>query len=85
MKTEEKFKEIEKLDAKQAKEIADSVYEYELNKILLEIKANAEQGEVDLYIYDSIKIKTRDILRAKGFKISYNPSNNKDYYCISWG
>ena len=75
-------------NAQQAKQTVDSLYIDELHNILVNIKSKSEQGETVLHIYKSIKGKTLDALRDKGFKVIDQPSIaiQKDglYYSIYW-
>ena len=61
-------------NAKQAKQIVDSLYIDELNNILADIKEKAEQGESVLHIYKGIKSKTKKVLVEKGFEVIEQPS-----------
>ena len=79
---------MENFNAEQAKQIVDSLYKDELHNILVEIKNKAEQGETVLHIYKSIKPKTRQVLREKGFEVLDQPSiafqRDGVYYSIYW-
>jgi hypothetical protein len=79
---------MENFNAEQAKQIADSLYVNELHNILVEIKKKAEQGETVLYLYKTIKAKTKQVLREKGFEVVDEPSiaiqREGLYYSIRW-
>jgi len=79
---------MENFNAEQARQIVDSLHIDELHNILVDIKSKAEQGETVLHIYKSIKVKTRQVLTEKGFRVVDRPSIaiQKDglYYSIYW-
>jgi hypothetical protein len=79
---------MENFDAKQAKEIVDSLHTDELHNILVDIRAKAEKGETVLHVYNFIKTKTRDALIEKGFEIIDHPSISIQkeglYYSVYW-
>jgi len=75
-------------DAKQARDIVDSLENNELNAVLIDIKSEAEKGQTVLHIYKPLKSKTVTALRDKAFKITELPSGaiQRDglYYSIRW-
>ena len=75
-------------DAQQAKRIVKSKQTGELEKILVDIKKNAENGDSVLHIYSPISEDTINALKQKGFRVLNHSfiSIQKDdlYYSIYW-
>lgn len=68
---------MEDFDAKKAKEIVSSMDKYELHNILVDIKRKAEDGETALYIKKSLKNRTIEALKDKGFSVVDNFALNQ--------
>lgn len=81
--------DIKDFNADKAREILETIQTDELEKILLDIKSKAEEGESVLHIYTSLKSKTKEELVNRGFKVIDQPSiaMQRDglYYSICWG
>lgn len=79
---------MEDFNAQQAKQIVDSLYTNELHNLLLTIKEEAEQGKSILHVHCSLKGKTIEALKSKGFEVIIHPSiavqRENLHYSISW-
>ena len=79
---------IENFNAEQARKLAESKANTELNDVLLEIKDEAVSGKYLLHISKSLREGTISALKSKGFKVTAAPSiaTQKEnlYYTIEW-
>lgn len=79
---------MEDFDAKQAREIAESIEQDEINKVLRKIKSAAEQGKTIIYLNELISNNTAQTLVDKGFKVEKQGSSamihTGIYYSITW-